>query len=233
MTVLDLIKSSLKLIGVYGAGETPSNDDAQDAFDVLNMMIGSWNNDGLMMYQILDETFSLISGTRTYTIGASQALNTTRPTKIDSAYIRDSSNQDYGVEIIMSDEYNSVYDKIDTRGRPQKLYYNAAYPSGTIYLYPVPDAAYTLGLSQWKQLTAFTGLTQTISLPPGYEMALRYNLAIEMAPEFRATITPEIQNGAMTHKAAIQRLNNRTPYMVSDFQMSSVGEYDITSDRFL
>lgn len=232
MTVLDIIKSSFRLLNVYASGETPSSDDSADALTTLNMMIGSWNNDGLMIYQVLNETFSLVNGTASYLIGAGQTFNTTRPNKIDSAYVRDTASNDFDVRLINSEEYGNIAEKTLT-GVPSRMYYNAAYPYATMYFWPVPDAAYTLGLNQWKQISTFTDLVTTITLPPGYEMALRYCLAVELAPEFGKVVTADIASGAQQHKSAIMRINNRKPFMKIDSALLGQGQYNIYSDAYL
>ena len=58
--------------------------------------------------------------------------------------------------------------------------------------------------------------SDTVSVPPGYADAIRYNLAVKLAPEWGRTITPEVAEMARTSKAAIQRLNLPAPVMLCD-----------------
>ena len=49
---------------------------------------------------------------------------------------------------------------------------------------PVPDAALTITLVHDEAFTALASVSTSLSFPPGYERALRYALAVELAPEF-------------------------------------------------
>ena len=53
-------------------------------------------------------------------------------------------------------------------------------------------------------------------MPPGYSRALRYNLALEWAPEFGKPVDQTILMVANESKAEIKRQNTQPVYMVSD-----------------
>lgn len=66
---LDIISRALKDIGALEAGEVPTPDSAQDAFDMLNDLIDQWSNEGMMVFNTTEIIFPLISGQYQYTIG--------------------------------------------------------------------------------------------------------------------------------------------------------------------
>ena len=66
---LDIISRALKDIGALEAGEVPTADSAQDAFDMLNDLIDQWSNEDMMVYNTTEIIFPLISGQVQYTIG--------------------------------------------------------------------------------------------------------------------------------------------------------------------
>jgi hypothetical protein len=68
-TPLDIISRSLKDIGALEAGESPSPDAVQDAFDMLNDLIDQWSNENMMIYNTTEIIFPLIPGQVQYTIG--------------------------------------------------------------------------------------------------------------------------------------------------------------------
>jgi hypothetical protein len=68
-TPIDIISRALKDIGALEAGEVPTPDAAQDAFDMLNDLIDQWSNEGMMIYNTTEIVFPLISGQFQYTIG--------------------------------------------------------------------------------------------------------------------------------------------------------------------
>ena len=234
MTVLDLIASSLRLIGVGAINETPESPDANNAFNVLNMMLEQWSLQKLALYQFTNSLFSLTLGTGTYTIGTGGTFNAARPIQITSAFIRDTSpgfNIDRQLEIIPNDKYQAIVLKSLTSVYPQWINYVAGYPLGTIYLYPIPNTApLSLGISQKTQLAAFTALTETIALPPGYEAALRYNLAIELAAEYGSPISPIIQQKANEYLGNLKRMNQQDILAATESFMVTKGGYSIYRD---
>ena len=66
---IDIISRALKYIGALEAGEVPTPDAAQDALDMLNGIIDQWSNEGMMIYNVTEIIFPVISGQTQYTIG--------------------------------------------------------------------------------------------------------------------------------------------------------------------
>jgi hypothetical protein len=181
-TARQIIKKSLQKIGVLVKGEEPSADEANDALDSLNQLIQSWSNDSAVIPSRAWETFTLTSGVSTYTMGVGQTFNTSRPTNIIAGYTRNGSI-DTMLTVIGDESYNSISFKALT-GIPQFLNYDNANPVDNLRLYPVPVSAYPIFLLTEKPLVTISTLDTTIDLPPGYERALIYNLAAELAPEY-------------------------------------------------
>lgn len=69
LTPIDLISRALKDIGALEAGETPSADAAQDAFDMLNDIVDQWSNEDMMVFNVTEIIFPVINGQVQYTIG--------------------------------------------------------------------------------------------------------------------------------------------------------------------
>ena len=68
-TPFDIISGALKDIGALEAGETPSNDAAQDALQMLNLIVDQWSNENMMVFNIQEIIFNVIPGQVQYTIG--------------------------------------------------------------------------------------------------------------------------------------------------------------------
>jgi hypothetical protein len=68
---IDIISRALKDIGALAAGETPTPEEAQDAFDMLNDMLDQWSNEDMMVYNFTEIVFPVVSGQTQYTIGPS------------------------------------------------------------------------------------------------------------------------------------------------------------------
>lgn len=217
-TARDLIKASLRLIGAIATGETPSADEQTDALSAMNRMIDSWSNESLIIYEKVREEFSLTVNDGEYTIGASGDFNTTRPMRIEAATYEDQSASpafEYPINIINLDEWANIQAK-DLTGIPTHLYFETSYPLATIHLWPKPDTADKLVLYSWKPLSSFASANATASLPPGYEDALVYNLAVRLAPEYGKAVAPEIASTALDAKGNIKRMNIKPHYLRCD-----------------
>lgn len=66
---IDIISRALKDIGALAAGETPSPEASQDAFDMLNDMLDQWSNEGMMVYYKTEIIFTTTNNQTQYTIG--------------------------------------------------------------------------------------------------------------------------------------------------------------------
>jgi len=66
---IDIVSRALKDIGALEAGETPTPEAAQDAFDMLNDMLDQWSNEDMMVFNFTEIIFPIISGQTQYTIG--------------------------------------------------------------------------------------------------------------------------------------------------------------------
>lgn len=189
-TARDIIKKSLQKIGVLVKSEAPSDDEAQDGLDSLNQLLASWSNDSASIISRAWESFPLQAGVSTYTMSSGLTFNTVRPINIIQSYIRNGT-LDTPVGIINDETYNSISFKSLT-GVPQFLNYDNAYPTDNLRLYPIPSAAYTIFLLSEKPLSGFASLDTDVSMPSGWERALIYNLALELAPEYKQQPDPSI-----------------------------------------
>jgi hypothetical protein len=188
MTLGDLIRSSLRALGVIATSETPTSDMMIDGIEAINVMTESWSAMGLMQVAPTEENLTLVVGKSDYTIGTSGTpdWNTARPLMlIGNPYIIDAQGLNYEVVIIGMDQYDDI-GLMTTPGRPEWITYRPDYPNGLIRLFPTPDAAETLHLISKKYLADNTNLTAEINLPSQYLAALKWNLAVEMAPEYQA-----------------------------------------------
>lgn len=189
-TARQVIKKAMQKIGALVKGEDPAADEAEDGLQSLNGLLASWANDSLVVYSRTWESFTLSGGTGSYTIGSGGTFNTTRPNNIIDGYIR-SGSVDYGLTTIDDEAYNSIAYK-SISAIPEFINYNNAYPLGTIRLYPVPSSNYTIFILSEKALTAVADLDTDLSFPTGFERALVYNLALELAPEYGQQPDPSI-----------------------------------------
>ena len=76
-TPIQIISRALKDIGALEAGETPTADAAQDAFEMLNDLVGQWSNENMMVYYTSEIIFPVVSNQIQYTIGPTGQVGAT------------------------------------------------------------------------------------------------------------------------------------------------------------
>lgn len=208
-TAQTIINRALRLIGAIEAGESPTSDESNDALEALNAMIQSWQTERLFVYALVDTAFTMSAGDSSYTVGPSGNFNLTpRPPKLENVYVRE-GDIDYPVMLVQQDRWYAIADKTSGGSIPELAYYEPSLSTGTLQVWPVPSSANSLHIVTWTTLATLSALGTTVTLPQGYERALAYNLAIEIAPEYQKAPSAEVQRIALDAIANIKRANIR------------------------
>jgi hypothetical protein len=231
MTVLDIIKSARRLLNIDAVGDACSNAEAQNTLSILNLMMDNWKTQQFAMYMIKTSPFVVASNTASYTIGYGGTWDTTpdqRPVRIESAFCRSTSgilNVDFKMVQISNKNYQDLPLKGFTTSYPTHFLYVPDYPFGVITLYPVPGAVLTAYLSMWSQFETFSELSDEIELPPGYLQAIKYNLAVEMSPEYGVPdgVLGRVRPLAEKYLDDIKRVNQEPRYMKFDSALINGG----------
>jgi hypothetical protein len=220
VTGLDLIESALRRIGVLASGESLGATESSDALVSLNDLIDSWSTESLLIPNKIREVFPLVVGQGTYQMGSGAPdFNSSRPQKIENALLQfpDATNVlELPIQIVNQDEYAAILIKQLQSTIPLYLYSDGAFPNTNLNVWPVPSTSYNLVLYSWKPLAEVATLTTEISLPPGYSRALKYNLAIDLAPEYGKSVSPEVAAIATSSLATIKRMNTKPLYLKCD-----------------
>lgn len=219
-TANDLIESAALKLGAKQTGETLTADEATDSLAILNSMLDAWAIESLLVYQIVQNTHTWTGAAASQTIGSGGDFNTTRPVRIEEGtFFRDSNNIDSPVRILRDrTSYDGLASKTDQTTFPEVLFYDPGYPLGTLYAYPVPSSSITLYLNSWQTLQNFASLTTDLALPPGYQWAIEYNLAVHLQPVFSIPASNFVIAEATRAKKALQRINHRPVYGVTETQ---------------
>lgn len=216
----DIVKGALRKIAVLGTGSPLDATEAQDALELLNGMLSSWSVEGNLVYTETIETFNLVSGTGSYTIGASGDFNTARPIDIRYMTVKQ-GNTDYSLYPMSQEQYAKISQKTITT-EPDSFYYDAGYPLGTIRFYPVPDGD-SVDIYSVKSLESFASLGTTFAMPEEYRLALEYNLAEMLAPEYEREASPTVRRMAKRTKNAVEAQNSRNDKNLSPLDVPSTG----------
>lgn len=203
--VSDIVYGGLRLCGIRDTSDATLMAQALSNF---NMMIASWES--ILHYAPTEEEFDLTVGTSSYTIGDGGAFDTVRPIEIVSAFIRDDSDNDHIVDIITKEDYDRIYDK-DESQRPYKLYYAPENTLGIIYFNTAPSTVETFYIASIKPYVAYAALDETLLEPVEYEEALKYNFAVNIAPEYNVSVLQSVSNRAEVLKNSLAIRNSHVP----------------------
>src|SRR5271157_5835595 len=203
--VSDIINDALFYIGAYGPGEAVSSEDQTFVLRCVNRALDSWSAEKLSPIGVKNATYAL-SGAGSYTYGPTKTwAATARPMKIKAASTIAANGVEAPAEIITAEEWVKLRDKPRTGLFIQKLMYDNGWPTGNIYVTPKP-AAGNCSLWTYEAITQFANLTDTVSLPPGFERPLVLMFAMEMCIPFTRPIPDGLPQLATAAKATIQML---------------------------
>jgi hypothetical protein len=142
---------------------------------------------------------------------------------IESAFVRVSSSGsggylDYPVAILSLEEYESLGIKQLSGPWAKMVYYQPSETLGTLYVFPNP-ASGELHLFANTMFRTFNTLYDTITLPQGYNMALRWCLAERMMPMYGKASATQIQmiNSFAGNAKAIIKRTNMKPAQVARY----------------
>lgn len=241
-TFSDIMSDAFARLGVYAPGETISAADSAQALATFNDMLDSLSNQNLACFANYDQSFALQVGVNSYTIGASGTINQARPLQIltnpGSARIIDPTGNVYPVQVIDQFAWQQIpiqSTTLATSTYPDTLFYDPQFPNGVINVYPTPSSTYTLHFTSRLALVDAATLTSTISLPPGYLLMLKANLAenlLEYWPQDQL-LTARIMKRAKETLATVKRMNTKVPAVNFDSALmnKAMKSYNIYIDR--
>lgn len=205
MTAQEVIEAAFIELGILVSGGSPNANDLAWSLGKLNRMLKSWSSDGINLHYRVEESFSLVSGTPSYTIGSGATFDTVRPATIEHAFIRD-SNHDYQMGLRPAAEYWGLTEKT-TEDRPLKLYYDPTFPNGTIYLYYTPNSAYSMHIVSQKPLITYASAGTEVSLPGEYEDMMVLNLALRLASRYGKAVSAQLRLDAKEALGNVRAMN--------------------------
>lgn len=234
-TASELIKGSLRLIGQLAEGEEPSAETMQDSIMAMNQMIQSWNTERLSVFSTQDQVFTWPPNVATRTIGPTGDFVGNRPIEVDDAtYFKDpATGLSFGIKLINQQQYDGIALKTVTSTYPQVMFVNNTFPDTTMTVYPVPTKSLEWHIVSVQELSQVSTVATVIYFPPGYLRAFRYNLAMELAPEFGVEPSPQVTRIAMTSKRNLKRVNNPNDLMAIPYPIVATRQrYNIYANNF-
>ena len=231
MLVQDLFVAAMETIGATSLDEVPEASELQKCLRHCNLMLNSWSGRSLMIAATTQESFPLIAGQRSYTIGIGGNFNTDKPIKIESGFVRDSANVDHPLYVVELDIYDSFDDKMIATARPDAIYYTPGKAQqvtnlGTIFCYPIPDAPDTLFINSQKYLTQFVNLTDNVTFQPVYQDAIVQNLAVKIWRIMgrKGPVPADLLRDARNAMQTVENINHTLPIARIDMPGLGTGQ---------
>lgn len=190
-----IVHGALRMVGAYHAADNPRPEQVNDAVDALDMMLKSWQMDGLLwLKQFVYVT--LVAGQGSYTIGTGSTDTVTtdtaglvpftqRATRIFNPTRR---NITTGYEVPLSNvaraDWSNIVNK-SSQGVPVQVYYDPRIATGILYVWPVPSTATDQIVFTVDRIIEDVGTDENwLDVPPEWVETVKYSLAVRLAVEY-------------------------------------------------
>lgn len=192
LTLNDVVVTALELLGVRAEEEPLQQYELERGQKFVNMMLKSWEADGVMTWVMTEGSFSLTLGTASYLFGSGGAF-TTVPMDIVDMRITRSSN-DLPMSPLSRPDYYRIPIKT-TRGYPTQYFYDRQRDSGTLYVWPTADTGLgTLKFTYRRRIMDMVASGNNFDLPQEWYLAITHGLAVMLAPIYGKTGTPRYED---------------------------------------
>ena len=194
VTASNICSDALLELNIIQAGDTASADDLAFVLGKLNRLLDNWNADTRAVYANQFLTFTLTGSLSPHTIGVAANSPTfvvtgNRPEVIEGANVMiTSGGNSVAIPITIRDDQWWLDQRVKTQTStiPTDLYYEPAWPNGSLYFWPVPTVGNSVEL-ECRRVLSQLALTDAFSLPPGYRDAITKSLAEEIAVPYEQT----------------------------------------------
>lgn len=234
-TGAELIAMSLRNCGAFGVGQTAGAEDTTDAKRLLNMLIAQWNRKRWLVYHLID-TAHVCDNSISYTVGPGGQFNIARPAQIKAAYVRqlvpsNPYNVDFPLTPIFSrEDYSQIVLKNLQAGPAQYFFYDAAYPLGSVFPWPLCNSQYALHIVTQEALEDIDSLAAAINLPPEYVPALYWNLMVWLRDAYDLPPKPVMIQSAKAALNVLRQANTQVPNLSMPAALTYGRGYNIWSD---
>jgi len=208
-TARSIITRALRLDKIIAANEPGDAADLDVGLTALNDLLGSWSLERNFVLATVIESFA-VTGALSYTIGSGGNFSTALPTSLPIVEYT-LNGIDYPMTEWTEEQYASIGNKSQA-GQPEGYWFVKGPTLAKLYVAPAPSSG-SFKLHSLKAITSFTGLDTSYDLAPGYQNALVYSLAVDLAGEFETEAPKTVLVRAMNLKRALKRSNAVIPVM--------------------
>jgi hypothetical protein len=214
-----------------------------DALDSLNDLLAAWNLEPLLLPTTRISGIVLpFSSNGNFSVVVGGDINIPTPERIDQASrLTGLTTNDLEIPLRVVRtvrEWQTLTNKLSQSTQMSAVWYDPPGPltnTGTLHVYPVPTVAgQILVLYTQSRFAPVPALNTTIDLPDGHNRAIRYNLGVEIAPEFGKELPTGWEKLAVDSKAKLKSIHIQDGKLDLSGVMGSTnsrgGGYNILSD---
>lgn len=208
-----VVEGALLEIAVLSPSAVPKQTDLDLGLDRLAGEIALWSADGNLVPRLSEYTLTVASpAKRKYLIGTSDDADYhTAPVRELKAlnYWPQDYQDPYELELV---NYGSLTDRLYAEGtRPSAYFYEVADPDSVLHLDSPALPGDRLILVGYGYLATELALAQLTGLPAEYELALKLNLAVALAPGFGVQVNRITAMRARDAKRVLRKRNRKRP----------------------
>jgi hypothetical protein len=217
-----------------GPGRTANPEQLNDALIALNGMLASLNIQHDAIFSVDDNRYTLTPPKLSYTIGIDPLgvqhadFAVPRPVRIDQArlVLTNSPTPVYlPLMLATADQWASITVRQVPTTVPQVMFCDYDYPLANLFFWGYPTARCDLELWTWHPFSAFSTITDSVVMSPGYVDMCVYNLAVRLADQFGTVCPPNVLTEARRTLGRIKALNSPSTPMGSN-DLGTRGERD-------
>lgn len=198
-----------------------SDNELKDGMIFLNQLVNYWAARDCYAWTTTFVTYTLSPGHQPHLIGpgltAPDFAASIRPTAIDSASILFGNQPQPDTPLRLRD--NAWWAGNQNKGTqstlPTDLYYEADFPNGQLWFWPIPTVANKVRLEGNVVLQEFATLDDVFIAPQAYQAAVTLTLAEELCDIWELPTPANLPRRALKARDALQSNNNLAPRIAS------------------
>lgn len=201
-----IVQLAYRDAGLIQEGELPSATQVQEGLARLNDMVNMWQTQGLKLFTLTDTAIPLVAGTNKYNLTTIVASPYGKPLRVLQAYYLDTSNIRRPLVPLSWEEWLRL-SQVTQTGQISSYFIDKQAADLWVYFWLVPDATAATGTCHvllQNQVTTYVDMTDTISFPMEWFLALRWGLADELATGQPQAIMDRCERRAVSYRQALE-----------------------------
>lgn len=214
----EVIEGAFRIVGALEIGQILTADQLDQGVKALQLLVKSWSNKHLFLWSFNQSSFPTVAAQEAYTSGLDASI-----IGLDRAWVVQ-SNDDIQLEVIGWGEYEEIVSKETSTGQPRYIAYKPSpgpTPGPGFYLWPSPDAIYTIKVLCITPLQDFDTASASGDVPARFQRALKYGLAEDLFDEYPGPMNErqfvQIKAGELFREAKNSDMASETTDEVAGF----------------